>query len=66
MAWVLTTPSRQWRIEGGGIVPGTPANTNSYRSEAAGLYGLILVLTATAEHVQTGSVHIYCDGKALS
>jgi hypothetical protein len=51
-------------ITGKCIVPGAPESQSSYRSEAAGLYCIAIVVKAICEafHITQGSVAIGCDG----
>jgi len=39
-AWIITSVDGQEWIEGGGIVPGSIQDLNSYRAELAGLLGI--------------------------
>ena len=51
-------------LEGGGMIPGPPESQDAFRSEAAGLLGLLLILTALAPRAKNGSVTVLCDGKS--
>ena len=44
MAWCLATKSGTIVLKGGGLIPGGRKAQGSYRSEAAGLLGLITII----------------------
>ena len=62
--WILENASGTERIVGLVEVPGFSDEHDAYRSELAGLYGLILAvkLIVTIGSISSGSIEIGCDG----
>ena len=65
-AWSIVNEPTGEAICGGGMIPGTREDQNSYRSEASGLYGILLVVhTMEVLTKQQGStITIACDGSS--
>ena len=66
-AWTLVDEVTGTAICGGGLVPGLPSDQNSYRSEAAGLLGLLIVtetLLSMMTDTPTHSIRLACDGES--
>ena len=63
-AWILENAAGTQRIQGKVIVPGYASDQSAYRSEVAGLYGLVFVLERIVSvcRLSTGGVTIGCDG----
>jgi len=49
------------------ITPGTTGDHSSFCSKAAGIYGILLTLSALQDNTveTTGSIKIACDGKSV-
>jgi hypothetical protein len=64
-SWVLLDPSTNCRLMGDLVVPGHPDDQNSYRSELAGIYAMVMILHNICQHfgITTGGVEIGCDGQ---
>jgi hypothetical protein len=45
------------------VVPGTPANQSSYRSEVVGLYGVVVMVHLICEQyrITSGAIEVGCD-----
>ena len=55
-----------YRLSGRNVVPGWDSDQEAYRSEAAGLYGIVSLLEALCEHhnVTAGYIEVGCDGRS--
>ncbi len=64
-AWTLQGSDEEGAIEGVNIAPGHPKDQSSYRSEIAGLYGIIAAIkcVCTYHQVTQGSIEVGCDGE---
>ncbi len=62
-AWVLEGASPTGRIIGSNLLPGISSGQNSYRSELAGLYGILTMLSmlCSLHHLTSGKITIACD-----
>jgi hypothetical protein len=45
LAWVLEGDSNQHRLVGGNIVPGNTSDHSAYRSELAGILGVVMLVS---------------------
>ena len=64
MAWIFADATDTWSIEGGGLIPGAREGNDSFRSEAGGLLGIVLVLAALTKLEYKGHIMVMCDGKS--
>ena len=62
-AWTLSSKCGSFKLSGGGITPGNPSSQSAYRSEAAGILGIIIALQVIIGTEEKGEVTIYCDGQ---
>ena len=64
--WAMVDEVTGATITGGGMVPGNVSDQSSYRSEAAGLLGLMIVLAALDSLVKNTikPITIACDGES--
>jgi hypothetical protein len=64
-AWILVPPEGAPTISGCCTVPGQSTDQSAYRSELAGLFGMIKMTEAvcTAHQITAGSITLSCDGK---
>ena len=64
--WIIENASGTQRIMGLVNVPGYGSDHSAYRSEIAGIYGIVLVIEMIQQvwGLQTGGVLIGCDGKS--
>ena len=62
--WSLQGDTDEGRIFGPCIVPGNKDDQSAYRSELAGLYGLVTMIEAVCHvhNIKEGKVEIGCDG----
>ena len=67
-AWAIVDEPTGKALCGGGIVPGRDTDQNSYRSEAAGLLGLLLVVSTlldrTPKFKPLHPIRMACDGES--
>ena len=65
-AWIITSESDKGYLQGGGITPGTPTSHNAYRSEVAGIYGLLIILSCLQNitDMEGATITIGCDGSS--
>ena len=63
-SWVIENASGSQRIMGNVIVPGFHSDQSAYRSEIAGIYGLVMVTEAIKRlwGLEKGEITIGCDG----
>jgi hypothetical protein len=56
----------KYRLWGKNVVPGWESDQEAYRSEAAGLYGIVSLLEVLCEHhsITSGHIEVGCDGKS--
>jgi len=66
-AWIIEGPMSANRIQGSMITPGTTGDHSSFRSKAAGIYGILLTLSALQDNAEDimGNIEIACDGKSV-
>ena len=64
--WAMVDETTGMTITGGGLVPGNVSDQSSYRSEAAGLLGLMIVLSSlnTLAPDHSSPITIACDGES--
>ncbi len=62
-AWVIEGTTSEGRIRGTNFPPGPSKGQNSYRSELAGIYGILTMLTVicSTHNIQSGAITIACD-----
>ncbi len=62
-AWVLEGEFQEGRIVGTNFPPGSSSGQNSYRSELAGIYGIITMVSTICSlySLQSGAITIACD-----
>ena len=62
--WVIEGETSQGRIFGPCTTPGNVKDQSAYRSELAGLYGIVTMLEAICKYhaVTAGKAEISCDG----
>ena len=63
-SWVIENASGTQRIMGNVLVPGFASDQSAYRSEIAGIYGLVMVTEAIKRlwGLEQGEITIECDG----
>ena len=64
MFWTICDDTGQHRLEGGGMIPGPPSSQNAFRSEAGGLLGVMIMVSALTATMASGSIEVFCDGKS--
>jgi len=66
-AWIIEGSTGANRIKGSMITPGTTGDHSSFRSKAAGIYGILLMLHALYDKTgyNQGRIDIACDGKLV-
>jgi len=65
-AWIIESENSDNRIMGQMIVPGNQGDHSSFRSEAAGIYGLLLtVWYLLKDKPVQGTLMVACDGKSV-
>jgi hypothetical protein len=64
-SWVILDRGSAHRLTGDLVVPGHPDDQNSYRSELAGLYAMILMVSniCCQYGLTEGAIEIGCDGQ---
>ena len=64
-AFRITGRQGQYSITGTNIVPGNDEDQCSFRSEAAGLYGIVSMVEVLCQHhdITNGSIEVGCDGE---
>ena len=64
MSWSISDDKGNCRIEGGGMIPGPPSSHDAFRSEAGGLLGILVMVSAITRDIRTGHIEVFCDGKS--
>jgi len=66
-AWIIEGSTSTNQIQGLMVTPGTTRDHSSFCSEATGIYGILLTLSALHNNTAdtTGSIKIACDGKLV-
>ena len=64
-AWIIENASGTQRLLGKVLVPGYASDHSAYRSEIAGLYGIVLMVEIIKKvwRLTKGSILVGCDGK---
>jgi hypothetical protein len=65
-AFTLIDENTSNRLEGANLVPGQPSGQSAYRSELAGIFGIMIVckLLCQVFKLSEGFIEIACDGLA--
>ena len=65
-AWTIRGDSDDQFLTGVNVVPGVATDQSAFRSELAGLYGIIMAITTicTSRNILHGCVTVACDGEA--
>jgi hypothetical protein len=65
-AFTLIDEQTGHRLEGANVVPGQPSDQSAYRSELAGIFGILIVCKLLCQifKVSEGLIEIACDGLA--
>ena len=67
-SWILVNREENQELVGDLVIPGAPSDQSSLRSELAGLYAIVLMVSTVCQHhdITGGTVTVACDGlKAL-
>jgi hypothetical protein len=66
-AWVIEGATSEGRIRGTNFPPGPSTGQNSYRSELAGIYGILTMLNVicSTHNIQSGAITIACDNLSV-
>jgi len=65
VAWIIEGPDSSLRLVGKTYTPGHPGNHSSFRSEVAGIVGVLHTLTFWVPHLAKPPFRLACDGLSV-